>query len=244
MRFVKIFILFLLLIFSSSVVNSIVSVTTECNENNIIMRLSDPDDAHGSKWDYTSYNNYVCDSDAGTHECNGDNLVLKLDEEINAHGYPPTSNIEGYNVCYSNFVNCNVNNGACSENSFCVVKLDDTDDSHIYPCTNDEASISVCCSKMQVTQEAPAVNNRRRSNRDSSIINNTPIVLNPEQPDIEPLNTRNQYESNNDITSSEDNEEPQIENKSKLYIYILSGIGLLLILAGLIYYFKFRKKGV
>lgn len=239
----KILIFLLLLILYCSVVNATVSVTQTCNADNIIMRISDPEDAHGSKWDDTNYNNYVCDSDAGTHECNGNNIVLKLGEETDSHAYSPTLSINGYNVCYGDYVNCNVNSQGCSEDSFCVVKLSDNEDSHIYPCTSDEVSVSVCCSKTE-TPTTPTNNNRRSHSRinDSSTTENLTIELNPEQPVTEQLNSNNPDESNNDIVALEQDNTLPIENKSRLPIYIGSGIAGFSILFGAIYYFMFRNK--
>ncbi len=144
------------MIFTSLFVLAEVSLTTSCEDNNIILRLSGDSDAHASRWNYAGYKNYICSSEnlsGEVHSCTGNNLVLKLSDAIDGHA--SSSELENeypVSVCYSDF-NCVSRSSGCESDENCIVKLSSIKDSHIYSCNSQKVALSVCCKSATQTDE-------------------------------------------------------------------------------------------
>lgn len=126
------------------------------NDTQIIMRLSDENNAHGALWDNTNYSvsicygklftdSYVPQAGEDPHVCKpgSNNTLLYLSEGINSHASTTTSAKYTIPVCYGN-LNCRSTNESCmADNETAVVTL--------YSLTNSQISmgntqaIKVCC---------------------------------------------------------------------------------------------------
>ncbi|HLC85819.1 MAG TPA: hypothetical protein VJG30_00840 [Candidatus Nanoarchaeia archaeon] len=170
MKFLKLFPVLIFLILNLFLVSGTVSVTTTCTADKTVMKLSDKADAHASKWDYTSYSYYVCNSEStiNPHSCTGNNLVLKLSSESDGHASAPdSSSSDPISICYNGFT-CASRQGSCNQDESCIVKLSQSTDSHIYSCSSTAISLSVCCKgESQTPQQQEQTQTQSPSSGDS-----------------------------------------------------------------------------
>ncbi|MFH1918106.1 MAG: DUF4215 domain-containing protein, partial [Nanoarchaeota archaeon] len=98
-RFWQIF-LFLIILLLGVVSATTCSITTSCNADNTVMRLSTTTNAHGGLYSQTNYNQYLCCDFTGTHKPDGQNKVIGLSAATNAHAEIPSLNNYGTPVYF------------------------------------------------------------------------------------------------------------------------------------------------
>ncbi|MFH1801358.1 MAG: hypothetical protein ABH804_00795 [archaeon] len=91
------------------------SVTTSCSSSdNIIMKMSSQDNAHGAVYDDTNYNYCISCDFIGSHECDGGNKIMGLSATTNAHAESPSLNNYNTHVCFGDLT-CAVGAGSCPD---------------------------------------------------------------------------------------------------------------------------------
>ncbi|RMD45772.1 hypothetical protein D6829_01440 [Candidatus Pacearchaeota archaeon] len=126
---------------------------TQCDNNDVIIRLSGKTNAHAETWDFNPprYLEKICYSKIfgreiqNGHNCDPQrNLVLKLSGKTNAHAGGSSS---GYTttVCYRG-LSCRLVQGQCSGSEKAIVKLSGKDNAHLEIPGGSNYPFSVCCS--------------------------------------------------------------------------------------------------
>ncbi len=150
-------------------------VSAECASNQIIMKLSTPNNAHGALWDYAGYTSNICyngedglfaEPYSGTspHDCNSDNgnVVLKLNNASNAHAASRESTSYAYKVCHKGLSECETvaksaeGTLSCPAGKTKIAYLNSTNNSHVLTSPSG-AGIVVCCKGASIPLEIEPV---------------------------------------------------------------------------------------
>jgi len=145
-----------LLIFISSVfiIFSIASVSSDCADEDRIMKLYSSTNSHGALWNDVSYTYDICYSQifgsvyngANPHFCIGTNKVLGLYQESNSHAEIPSLDNYNISVCYGD-LECRAvtEPTACASDEKVVVRLFQNTNSHISNAEDTNYPIKICC---------------------------------------------------------------------------------------------------
>ena len=138
----KIGVLFLFIFLIGFISAESCSITTSCNPDNTVMKLSSSTNAHGELWNETNYDYYLCCDFARTHTCSGTNKVLGLSSSTNAHAEVPSQNNYATSVCYGN-LECTSRENNCNPAEITMSSLSDETNAHIG--NADNYDLKICC---------------------------------------------------------------------------------------------------
>lgn len=130
----------------------------QCQEDQLILRLSNEQNAHGELWNEGTYDTSICFNSifgsyytgSNPHTCTGSNTVLKLSDFTNAHAQIPSLSTYPQTVCFGNLQCSSVTSPqTCSDlgaNYKEVVKLFSTDNAHLALATSSSSyTVKICC---------------------------------------------------------------------------------------------------
>ncbi|MDP3917443.1 MAG: hypothetical protein Q8Q42_04125 [Nanoarchaeota archaeon] len=131
---------------------NIIEAGTMCADNQIILRLSSPTNAHGEVWNGAGgYTTEICyDRIFGAPAVNTDrtcqslntNKVVGLSASTNAHAEDPSLSNYPINVCYGD-LSCTARTGSCVGNESLVVSLSANTNAHLS--NSSSYPVSICC---------------------------------------------------------------------------------------------------
>lgn len=96
-----------------SVIPPVIPPVVTCSDNDIILKLSDPTNAHGAIWSDGTYTENICYSEIfassidfgpSAHVCDGTNGVLSLSDTTNAHASGYDYSLYTTKVCFGDLV--------------------------------------------------------------------------------------------------------------------------------------------
>lgn len=132
---------------------SSVSAAGCVNDNQIIMKLSSSDNAHGALWNQ-SYGIKLCyddfwgkyDEGLNPHECVSGDILLKLNTATNSHAASKSSASYAFPVCHRGLGDCTISQGQdCTNNKKAIVYLSSLSNAHLSK-TYSDGFYAVCCS--------------------------------------------------------------------------------------------------
>ncbi|MBR9702322.1 hypothetical protein GOV13_05375 [Candidatus Pacearchaeota archaeon] len=147
-------VIMLCLIFSVIMFSSLIYA---CDEDQLIMKLSNDTNAHGEIYDGVGgYLTEICYDvlfedtydELDPHSCiviPDSNKVIGLSNDTNAHGEVPENTNYATPVCYGD-LECENRTGACDEDQTCIVTLSSGTNAHLAACDSSGAyNTKICC---------------------------------------------------------------------------------------------------
>ena len=143
----------ILVVFLSYLISFVSAQNTCSSPDQIILRLSEEDNAHGEVWNGANgYTTEICFSGAAPsnpHSCSGNNNVLRLAAPTNAHAEGPTGSY-GTQICYGT-LSCRITavGGSCNAGETFIVSLSATTNAHL--AEDNSYPYDICCTAGPVT---------------------------------------------------------------------------------------------
>lgn len=166
-------------------------VFADCNEDQLIMRLSSETNAHAQNATIGTYLTSICYNDIfgvdyskeNPRVCDGMNNILSLSGETNAHASFAADETYTIPICFGDLNSCEyLESGDCPEKKTCIVKISGETNAHLSTCDSVDDYGKVCCARGgDVEPEAYWTNNAGTRIEDGAevniVANNTKLKL-------------------------------------------------------------------